>query len=614
MRGRPRNSIYPGQDLLMRSLRLATCFPRHGRSSSRLLSMPRLLLLYVITAATAGCGGSGEAAPPADAELEVPLYRQPLTGAALEHFELGEAADRSADYGVAAEEYAQAIRLAPHNLAAYEAYEWARRRVYVHNEGVEGSKLLQAMDGEYASMMQSNPENAIVPYLLGKLWFYGDREKSREMLLTSTRIDPDFAPAWSYLGLHAEGQGDKEQVREYERRAAEADPSNPQYYAHLAYSYGLGTGSNWAEFRSRGEAFVERYPGVERTAQMLSWLGSQAPTADLSVRYFRQSIDAHPIEEGEEGRNRWVESAYGGLYQVLQETDPDAAATLARDAVRAGFAGQRQWPSVYQRQTLLNLSRTLRQAGDTDDALEYLTKAREQAGGWVATELDRAILVELALVAEASGDVARSRELLLDVLAENADVTAGTELARIMAAEGASEADVQEAIWERRLAAAKPAAGLGLLDLEGRTVELEDFAGEVVLLNFWYPACGPCRVEFPYLAAVVEKFADRGLVTLAANVHPAEAAEVAPFMENTGYPFRALQTDWEWAEEKYGVRGAPTNFIIDPEGRIIHDPGIINSARSQAEFERWLQSLYDYLALKQKAESIGTDIEPGSEG
>jgi tetratricopeptide (TPR) repeat protein len=574
--------------------------------------MPRLLLACAVMG-LAACDGAAHSE-----SVAVPLYRQPLTGAALEHYERGQAADRSSDYMDAAAEYAKAIQLAPHHLAAHEAYSWAAQNINRQHWGepqwIEG---IQALDAEYASMMESDPSNAILPYIRGKLWFYDDREKSREMLMEATRVDPGFAPAWSYLATHAEGRGDKEQVRAYRLRALEADPSDPAMEASIVYSYGLGTGSSWSEFRSRGEAFVERHLGSLEAARMLVILGDKAPTPDEAIRYYRQNIEAHPLEEGEEQRNRPVASAYFQLYRVLQEVDPEAAAMVMRDAMRTGFMDDwyvRIWPGVYQRQVLLNLSRTLRQAGETDAALGYVASAQALKGGWYVADLDRAIEVEHALVLGARGEAERSRGLLLDVLAHSADAAAEAELGRVMAAEGATRADILEAIWTRRLAEAKPAAGLGLPDLEGRIVELEDFRGQVVLLNLWYPACGPCRVEFPYLAAAVDRFADRGLVTLAANVHPAEAAEAGPFMENAGYPFRVLQTDAKWAEANYGVRGYPANFIIDPEGRIIHDPGIISSPKSQAAFERWMESFYEYLESRGQAGPGGTGPMTGGEG
>lgn len=553
-----------------------------------LVSRSRTLPL-LLAAALAGCGG-GFAGTTED---ELPRYRQPLTGAALEHFERGEAADDSSNYELAMQEYATAIGLAPYSVEAHDRYVWAAQNVNRSDYGKEEWKEgILALDAQYAALAEAQPENPILPYMRGKIWFYDDRDKCREMLLQATTIDPGFAPAWAHLAVFTEGQGDRETVREYHRRAAAADPTDPTYQANLAFMH---MSTDWEQFRAHGEAFVHEFPGEMKTAQMLYWLGFNAPVPEERIGYYRQSIEAHPIDDAHEDRNRWVRSAYSGLYEVLQEEAPEEAATLAATAVEAEFGGE--WPQVYQRQMLLNVGQTLRRAGEPEDALRYLEQASEVESRWLGRGLDRAIDLERALVHETQGDIDQARDLLLDVLVGGSDPDAQREFERIAASQGHSEDQVLEAIWSRRLADATPAPGLGIPDLNGDVVELSDFAGHVVLLNFWYPACGPCRGEFPYLSAAVEKFAGRGLVALAANIHPEEAAEVGPFMENTGYAFRPLQTDSDWAEEMYGVRGAPTNFIISPDGQIVYDPGIIRGLESQAKFEQWLEDYFRYLEL-----------------
>ena len=49
----------------------------------------------------------------------------------------------------------------------------------------------------------------------------------------------------------------------------------------------------------------------------------------------------------------------------------------------------------------------------------------------------------------------------------------------------------------------------------GATVDAADFAGNVVVVNFWYGGCAPCRAEAPDLEAVSQKFADEDVAFLA---------------------------------------------------------------------------------------------------
>jgi thiol-disulfide isomerase/thioredoxin len=147
-------------------------------------------------------------------------------------------------------------------------------------------------------------------------------------------------------------------------------------------------------------------------------------------------------------------------------------------------------------------------------------------------------------------------------------------------------------LWQLREAAAKPAAAFTLPDYPDRkNVSLADYRGKVVLLNFWYPSCGPCRGEFPTLQRVLDKYKDRGFEILSLNVLPDEQAFVMPYLTKNRFTFHALETTTEWAEKTYAARGFPTNLLIDADGRIMFKPGIIRSPREQRTFELQIEAL-----------------------
>ena len=126
---------------------------------------------------------------------------------------------------------------------------------------------------------------------------------------------------------------------------------------------------------------------------------------------------------------------------------------------------------------------------------------------------------------------------------------------------------------------------------QGGSASLADYKGKVVLINFWYPSCGPCRGEFPTLQRVLDKYQDRGFAILSLNVLPEEKDFVMPYLTRNGFTFRPLETTTDWAEKTYGARGFPTNLLVDGDGRIIFKPGIIRSPREQRTFELQIESL-----------------------
>jgi len=61
------------------------------------------------------------------------------------------------------------------------------------------------------------------------------------------------------------------------------------------------------------------------------------------------------------------------------------------------------------------------------------------------------------------------------------------------------------------------APGLVLKDLKGATIDLADYRGKVVLLNFWATWCEPCRDEMPSLELLAQRHENDGVTVLAIN-------------------------------------------------------------------------------------------------
>jgi thiol-disulfide isomerase/thioredoxin len=103
-------------------------------------------------------------------------------------------------------------------------------------------------------------------------------------------------------------------------------------------------------------------------------------------------------------------------------------------------------------------------------------------------------------------------------------------------------------------------------NLEGKRVQLADYRGQPVLLNFWASWCAPCVAEMPDMQAVMERFADEGLVVFAMNA--GERLEPAFFfVKGLGVSFTEIGLDpGEDVIRLYRVHGLPTSFFIDGDG------------------------------------------------
>lgn len=104
--------------------------------------------------------------------------------------------------------------------------------------------------------------------------------------------------------------------------------------------------------------------------------------------------------------------------------------------------------------------------------------------------------------------------------------------------------------------------------LDGGRLALDDFRGEVVLLNFWATWCGPCRLEMP---AMQQRYEETGLNILAINFdEPPDLVQA--FVDELQLTFPILMDPGGLIQQLYQVRGYPTSYFVDEEGviRIIH--------------------------------------------
>jgi len=138
-------------------------------------------------------------------------------------------------------------------------------------------------------------------------------------------------------------------------------------------------------------------------------------------------------------------------------------------------------------------------------------------------------------------------------------------------ARGESPTQLRDAYLRRFLG--KPAPPFSLKDMNGRQVSLSDYRGKVVLVNFWYSACFPCRQETPDLIALYKAQKERGLVILGINTDtilmPGDPGTMLrKFVENYAIPYPVLIADRRMYDNYGKVPIAPVTHLIDRQGTI----------------------------------------------
>ena len=112
-------------------------------------------------------------------------------------------------------------------------------------------------------------------------------------------------------------------------------------------------------------------------------------------------------------------------------------------------------------------------------------------------------------------------------------------------------------------------AGFKAMDLQGNKYNLKDLAGKVVVLNFWFINCPPCRQEIPELNAMVSRYKDNPDVFFLA-VGLDEPYAIREFLKTKPFDYQIVPRGRNLAAQ-FRVRAYPTHVVLDKAGVVAFD-------------------------------------------
>jgi peroxiredoxin len=129
-----------------------------------------------------------------------------------------------------------------------------------------------------------------------------------------------------------------------------------------------------------------------------------------------------------------------------------------------------------------------------------------------------------------------------------------------------------------------------LPDVRGEEVRLNDYLGDVVLLNFWATWCEPCQREIPWLTEFHQAFSRRGFTVLGISMDRGGRQVVADFVRHHALNYRVLLGDTELPVKFGSIDVLPMSILIDRHGRIATlKTGIIDREQFRIQIELLLK-------------------------
>lgn len=113
------------------------------------------------------------------------------------------------------------------------------------------------------------------------------------------------------------------------------------------------------------------------------------------------------------------------------------------------------------------------------------------------------------------------------------------------------------------------APNFSLKSVDGKTINLSDYKGKIVIIDFWATWCPPCRKGIPDLISIQKEY-NKDVVIIGISLDDARTIKEVPgFIKDYGVNYPIVYGDENVVNAYGGIRSIPTAFVIDKKGNIV---------------------------------------------
>jgi thiol-disulfide isomerase/thioredoxin len=415
--------------------------------------------------------------------------------------------------------------------------------------GIDDSTLLI----QYNYWLKKFPRSSVIPLTIGLVLSKEERPEAKRFLLKAVEINSNLSRAWFYLYIDASFRNDSLGEHKYLENAVKTDPENPDY----AYNYAkLFEFSDTATYHRLAIGLSKRFPKDEVGAKALNVLAKKEKNIKQKIIYYELLKDRYAKQKGD-----WYMYGMTDYFKLMLLTDPQKALEIARF--------QKMRSRIKLADTIIKVNELLNEK-KADEADQFI---RHVQISFIAESL----LLIKAQVADAANHTEAAYDTLRNFYIKSPSDTLQKAMLYYGSKLGLTNVQVKSDVKKMRDSTAKQATDFSLYNyLTKKYMSLADFRGKVILLTYWFPGCGPCRGEFPFFEKIIRKFNRNNVAYLGLNVEPSQDDYVAPFLKSSGFSFIPLRDNWNRQKGNLEAPGAPTNYLIDQDGRIIFSNFRIN--------------------------------------